>query len=92
MDMSSSELRELVMDREAWRAAIHGGRKELDTTEWLNWTELKIQSEHNSYLFISKARSDKVMGTHTSILAWEIPWTEEPGGLQSMRSQELDTT
>ena len=33
MDMSSSELRELVMDREAWRAAIHGGRKELDTTE-----------------------------------------------------------
>ena len=32
------------------------------------------------------------MATHTSILAWEIPWTEEPGGLQSMRSQESDTT
>ena len=28
----------------------------------------------------------KEMATHSSILAWEIPWTEEPGGLQSMGS------
>ena len=34
------ELRELVMDREAWRAAIHSGHKESDMTERLNWTEL----------------------------------------------------
>ena len=27
---------------------------------------------------------EKEMATHSSILAWEIPWTEEPGGLQSM--------
>ena len=32
------------------------------------------------------------MATHSSILAWKIPWTEEPGGLQSMELQKLDRT
>ena len=35
---------------------------------------------------------EKEMATHSSILACEIPWTEEPAGLQSMGSQESDTT
>ena len=32
---------------------------------------------------------EKGMATHSSILSWEIPWTEEPGGLQSMGSQKI---
>ena len=31
------------------------------------------------------------MATHSSILAWEIPWTEEPGGLQSIKTQTSQT-
>ena len=36
--------------------------------------------------------TEKAMAPHSSILAWKIPWMEEPGGLQSMGSLELDTT
>ena len=32
---------------------------------------------------------EKGTATHSSILAWRIPWTEEPGGLQSMESQRV---
>ena len=33
---------------------------------------------------------EKEMATHSSILAWEIPWREEPGGLQSPGSRDAD--
>ena len=35
---------------------------------------------------------EKEMATHSSILAWEFPWTEEPGGPQTVGFQELDMT
>ena len=36
-----------------------------------------------SIVYTVGLRMEKEMATHSSILAWEIPWTEEPGGLQS---------
>ena len=74
MDMSLSKLQELVMDREAWRAAVHGVTKS-QTRTW-------VRSLGQDLL-------EKEMTTHSSILAWKIPWTEEPGRVQSMASQRV---
>ena len=69
--LSLSELRELVMDREAWRAAIHGVGK--SPTRLSDFT----------FTFHFHAL-EKEIATHSSVLAWELPWTEEPDGLQSV--------
>ena len=74
MDMSLSGLQELVMDREVWRAENQGVAK--SRTQLSNWTEL------NWDILL-----EKEMATHSSFLVWRIPWTEEPGGLQSIESQ-----
>ncbi|MDN4249617.1 hypothetical protein OA804_26020, partial [Citrobacter freundii] len=68
MDVSLSQLRELVMDREAWRAAIHGVAKS------------RTRLSDFTFTFHFHAL-EKEMATHSSILAWKIPWTEEPGRL-----------
>ena len=48
MHMSLSQLRELVMDREAWYAAVHGGSKESATTERVNKNNKKTREKKNS--------------------------------------------
>ena len=75
MDVSLSEPRELVMVREAWRAAIHGVAK--SRTRLSNWSDLTMFS------------AEKAVAPYSSTLAWKILWTEEPGGLQSMGSQRV---
>ena len=60
------------------------GRKESDTTERLNWTEETwVQS------LGQRDPLQEGTATHFSILAWRIPWTEEPNGLQSMGQQRV---
>ena len=63
MDMSLSKLQELVMDRKACRAASPRGHKELDTTERVNWTELKYNQKLNSifkYVFSSITLDERI--------------------------------
>ena len=62
------------MDRGAWQAAVHGVTK--------SWTRL------NDFTFTFHFHAlQKEMATHSSVLAWRIPGTGEPGGLPSMGSQ-----
>ena len=76
MDVSLSELRELVMDRKAWRVAIHGVAK--------SWTRL------SDFTFTFHFHAlEKEMATHSSVLAWRVSGTGEPGGLLSMGSHRV---
>ena len=76
MDMGLGGLWEFVMDREAWHTAVHGVAK--------SWTQLR----DFTFTFHFDAL-EKEMATHSSVLAWRIPGTGEPGGLPSMGSHRV---
>ena len=59
---------------------------------WLSGKESVCQSRRHTFDPWLGRPLEKEMATHSRILAWRIPWTEEPGGLQSMGSQESNTT
>ena len=64
------------MDGGAWQAAVHEVAK--------SWTQL------SDFTFTFHFHAlEKEMATHSSVLAWRIPWTEEPGGLQFFGSQRV---
>ena len=64
------------MDGEAWKATVHG--------------VTKSQTQLNDFTFTFHFHAlDKEMATHSSILAWRIPRTEEPAGLPSMGSHRV---
>ena len=64
------------VDGGAWWAVVHGVAKS------------RTRLSDFAFVFHFPAL-EKEMATHSSILAWRIPWTEEPGGLQSMGWQRV---
>ena len=75
MDMSLSKLRELVV-RKASHVAVHG--------------VAKSRTQLSDFIFTFHFHAlEKAMATHSSVLAWRIPGTGEPGGLLSMGSHRV---
>ena len=77
MDTNLSKLQERVKDREAWHAAVHGSQR----------VGHDLVTEQQSI-----KQMEKEMATYSSILAWRVPWTEKPGGLQSVGHKESNKT
>ena len=67
------------MDGGAWQAAVHRV-----TTSWTRLSDFTFTFHFHAL--------EREMATHSSVLAWRIPGTAEPGGLPSMGRTKLDTT
>ena len=90
------------MDRGAWQATVHGVTKSwtrLSDFTFKLWSRASLVAQRLKRLpgmWETWVRSlgwedplEKEIATHSSILAWRIPWTEEPCGLQSTGSQRV---
>ena len=79
------------MDGGAWEAAVHGiaeGRTRLSNFPFT----FHFPALAESFFTTSTTWAEEAMAPNSSTLAWKIPWTEEPGGLQYMGSLRADMT
>ena len=56
----------------------------------VRWLSLPAMQETRVQYLYQEDPLEKGMATHSSILAWRIPWTDEPSGLQSLGSQRVE--
>ena len=86
------------MDGGAWWTTVHGvAKSQTRLSDFTSLQSLVAQTVKNLpaiqetrfHPWVRKIPLQKGMATHSSILAWRIPWTEESGGLQSMGLQRV---